>query len=73
MTSKLPWSTVRRADGWWVIYPPYMDMGPYRSRAEAEDDARGVRRFEGDSGLLRQRELIDKRARRGEPDQLSLF
>ena len=37
-------ATVRHADGWWVVGGEE-PMGPYRTRAEADDDRRGVQRF----------------------------
>jgi len=44
---------VKRQDGWWIEgVPPYdadgkiyTSCGPYPTRAEAESDARGLRRF----------------------------
>jgi len=37
----------RREDGWWIVETPQgiEPMGPYRTRAEALDDLRGLRRF----------------------------
>lgn len=38
-------ATYRKAeDGWWIIGFE-VPMGPYETKAEAEDDARGVKRF----------------------------
>lgn len=39
---------VKRGDEWWVLGVPEMDpigMGPYGTKADAEDDMRGVARF----------------------------
>ncbi|KKM27170.1 hypothetical protein LCGC14_1577440 [marine sediment metagenome] len=41
-------TTERRENGeWWVIDPTGIldDMGPYRTKADAESDRRGVERF----------------------------
>lgn len=38
----------RRADGWWIVErngTGLPDMGPYRTRAEADDDRVGVAKF----------------------------
>ena len=38
----------KRGDGWWFTYLADAgegECGPYRTRSEAEDDARGVVRF----------------------------
>jgi len=40
--------TQRRPDGWWIIGLPddeYSAAGPYTTRAEAEEDRRGLVRF----------------------------
>ena len=37
----------RRSDGWWIVGDPLLgfdDMGPYLTKAEAEDDGAGVAR-----------------------------
>jgi hypothetical protein len=37
----------RRDDGWWIIgYTPDPEMGPYRTRREAQDDLNALRRSE---------------------------
>jgi hypothetical protein len=38
-------SLTRRASGWWVVDLPCGDMGPYKTRAEADEDRKGVERF----------------------------
>ena len=35
----------RNTTGWWILGDDYGPMGPYSTRAEAESDRRGVRRF----------------------------
>lgn len=38
--------TIRRPDGWWITgQPDTPDCGPYTTRAEADDDRRGLERF----------------------------
>ncbi len=41
--------TTRRPDGWWITkiteIPDCDDCGPYSTRAEAEEDQRGLERF----------------------------
>lgn len=37
-------SVSHRADGWW-IFGGDVPMGPYRIKAEANEDRRGVQRF----------------------------
>lgn len=34
----------RRTDGWWIIHPDpnEIDCGPYHTKAEAEEDRRGL-------------------------------
>lgn len=34
----------KRVDGWWIIHHD-PELGPYQTRAEAEDDMRGLVRF----------------------------
>lgn len=60
----------RRPDGWWAVFPPYLDMGPYETRQQALDECRGVQQFDLAEGRLHQRALIDKK---GLPGQLGLF
>ena len=38
-------SLQRRAGAWWIAGYSGGDMGPYATRAEADDDRRGVLRF----------------------------
>jgi len=39
--------SVKREDGWWIVdVPNAPDCGPYDSKREAEDDRRGMERFE---------------------------
>jgi len=39
--------SVKRSDGWWITnIPECEDCGPYDTKAEAEDDQRGLERFE---------------------------
>lgn len=37
----------RRTDGWWIVDTPQDvdEMGPYDTKADAQDDLRGVERF----------------------------
>jgi hypothetical protein len=62
----------KRADGcWWVVGFPCGDMGPYTTKEEAREDARGVRdfyRYEWDEV---QPELIE--GRKWKQGQKSLF
>jgi len=39
--------TTRRPDGWWIVDTPdgIDECGPYTTKAEAEEDLRGIRRF----------------------------
>ncbi len=38
--------TTRRKTGWWITdVPECDDCGPYTTRAEADDDRRGLERF----------------------------
>ena len=38
--------TEKREDGWWITGVPDCEpCGPYKTRAEAMDDLRGLRRF----------------------------
>jgi hypothetical protein len=39
--------TIQRPDGWWITDLPdnEPDVGPYDTKAEAEDDRRGLERF----------------------------
>ena len=41
----LPLELEKRDDGWWVKDPNNIDMGPYRTKEDAEEDRRGVTRF----------------------------
>lgn len=38
--------TVKRSDGYWIIDVPegVLEMGPYKTKQEAEDDRKGVER-----------------------------
>lgn len=38
---------VKRPDGWWIVDTPpdILETGPYSTKAEAEDDMRGVEQF----------------------------
>lgn len=40
--------TVKRKNGkWWITGPPLeFDVGPYETRREADDDRKGLERFE---------------------------
>lgn len=43
-----PLSVTKKDDGWWIVDPNNQDCpeyGPYTTKAEAEDDKRGVERF----------------------------
>ena len=37
----------KRPDGWWIVDTPpdILETGPYTTKAEAEDDLRGVEQF----------------------------
>jgi len=37
----------KREDGWWIVNTPegVEEMGPYDTRAEAEEGLRGLKRF----------------------------
>lgn len=39
-------SLEQRDDGWWIVSarPDVLDMGPYKTKAEAQEDKRGVER-----------------------------
>lgn len=38
---------VKLPDGWWIVeVPECCDCGPYDTKAEAESDMRGLKRFE---------------------------
>jgi hypothetical protein len=45
--------TVKQSDGWWIVDVPnyrvdedvFTSCGPYRSKAEADDDRRGLSDF----------------------------
>lgn len=60
-----------RLDGWWITGMLCQDMGPYRTREEAEDDWRGVQRFYRETSKEKPRALFfDLRYAKG---QLDLF
>ena len=37
----------RKEDGWWIVNTPegVLEMGPYATKKEAEEDMAGVKRF----------------------------
>lgn len=41
----LPLELEKREDGWWVKDPNNIDMGPYHTKEDAEEDRRGMTRF----------------------------
>ena len=63
--------TITRRDGaWWVDGFECGPMGPYATKAEAEDDAKGVRNFYRREWKGVQKTLISKA---GLPGQQTLF
>jgi len=51
LPDKLPWTQKmkikKKTDGWWIVDVPegVLEMGPYRTKSEANEDMRGVDRF----------------------------
>ena len=68
----------RRPDGWWIVGYECGDCGPYSTKAEAEQDRRGMRRWYREHWREYQQELIPTGKRQDKkksdkPGQMSLF